>query len=218
MSRIKIIKIQDLWPGIILDRLIDERGFKTHKEFIEKFNEWKDKSSYSNYPDIREKDLSRWIHGIVKKPNKNKLKMFSDFFGVNIDYLKCKDIRKGRIRHLNDESKFRLIESTQDENLIKSLERENKISALKDYCKHLGFTFCYEPTEIIPETHISEIIEDGKLYTLEITDNLITDAQLSVSFQDGTSVIINDSQLDGLIENIEHYIEFEFSKFFKAKK
>ena len=214
MPHIKVIKVQNISTGIILKRLIDER-FTTHKKFVEAFNKWKDNSSYSGRPHIMEKDLSRWIRGVVKKPHDIKLKMFSDFFGVDIDYLKCEKIRIPRI---NSETKFKLAESIQEESLLKSLKKEESLSALEKYCKHLGIKITSEPIKTVPVISIEEVIQDGKLYTIEITDDSPSDVELTVLLQDGSSTTITDNQLDELSANIERYVEFEFSKLFKAKK
>ena len=218
MNQIRIISVEELSTGKILKILIEEQDYETQKAFIEKFNEWKDESDYSDYPDITEKDLSRWINGTVKKPGRKKLEMFSAFFNVPVDYLECKESRKRNIRKMNSDHTQEIIESADNPNLLESLKKESRFMALKDYCRHLGIQVSYEITKGDSVTYETEVIQEGKLYTVEVTDNSAVEAELTVQFQDGSTILITDQQLNELGSKIDSYIEFEFSKLMKSKK
>ena len=207
MPKITVKNVEELSTGKLLKQLIDEGGFKTQKDFTNKFNDWLSTSKHFDQPPIAEKDLSRWINGTVK-PRTAKLILFADFFNVDVEYLKCTQSRRFHSKQLPDFSKF---QDTNDE-LIQSIKEQQQFEKFKQYCETLGYKFEFLATNSEKVTYETEILENGKLYTLEITDEIGTSPELVIVYPDGIEITPTHEQIKQFMENVNHVLEYEFSK------
>lgn len=75
-----------------LKELIDETGL-SHKDFCAVFNAWlkekKREGKYLEQPDLTNPHISRWIKWDGVKMRPDKIKMFSDYFNIDPEYLAC---------------------------------------------------------------------------------------------------------------------------------
>lgn len=218
LTTIKIKEVIQLSVGQRLSDLIQEgiqKGdFSSQKGFIRCFNEWiADK--HANETPITEKDLSRWKNDKVK-PRLNKIELFAEFFNVNTDYLLCKEYRKPRISKKplsveqikEDYSNF----DRQNPNLLEEIKKQQKLEDFQKYCEQLGFKFNRIVADKEPITWEDEVIKDGKLFTLEITDDSVSDVTLEVIYPNGGKVRPSINQFEEIIGNVDNMIHFEFSK------
>lgn len=212
MPKITIKKVSEIDVGRILKQLIDERGYKNQREFTNAFNDWLG-SIQTEQPPVTEKDVSRWINGTVK-PRNNKLELFAQFFDVNVGYLQCKEHRKG-VRHSS--KTLKLWDSMPDMQVdMAAIKKAEQFEKLQAYCETLGYKFEYVPTKEEVIAYDAEIVDDGKIYSVEITDTIGTDPDTIVVFPDGSTVTPDEDTLKKFIENVNHVLEYEFDKLKKG--
>lgn len=214
MPKVSVKSVEELNTARILKQLIDEKGYKTQKAFVQDFNDWLNKKK-SDIPPISEKDVSRWTTGTVV-PRTNKLKEFAAFFEVNLDYLQGKAYRK-QIRNMSYDRLQELTALIPDSNLLLELQHEEQFTRLKAYCETLGFKFEYVASDTDSVTYETEVFQDGKIYTLEVTDQAGSDPVTVITYPDGSTVMPNEEELTDFIAAVNHVLEYEFSKLKKGQ-
>lgn len=208
MASIKIIKVEDLSTGSRLKELIQSRS-DSQKDFIRKFNQWL-QEQHADHPRITEKDISRWVNGKVK-PRKDKLLLFSEYFGVDVGYLECtSSIRKKRRISQDDFKKFH--PTVDDQQLSERLKQIMLYDRFQSYCESLGFHFEQEATASQEVTNQHDFTYNGKRYVVELTEDEGTDPEWIITFPDGKKIIRTPEQFAELVQSCGNIIEYEFSK------
>lgn len=212
----EVLSVEEVTSGSVLKRLIDEADdLKNQKDFVAKFNDWL-ADHHPDAPAVTEKDVSRWTTGRVS-PRKNKLLLFAEYFNVPMECFKGEaEVRKRKIRHVTDEKWLQLADASIPESIKADLKRYRRFNALMKYCEDLGYKIEERVTSGQETTFEVEITEGGKLYHLQITDNKEADG-ITVVFPDGTKFNPTDEQLETLLNNVDHAVEYEFYNL-KTKK
>lgn len=209
MPKITVKSITEIGIGTILKQLIEERGYQSQKEFTSDFNNWLTDTK-SDQPPISEKDVSRWINGTVK-PRLNKLELFATFFNVSIEYLQGKEYKRVP-RKLPDTVLKKIEQETSYPGLLQSIKDLDHFEKLKTYCELLGYRFEYSGTKAETISYSTEIIENGKIYSVDVTDTIGTDPELLLVYPDNSSVPLADEQIKKFVENVNHALEYELYK------
>ena len=203
----KIINIDEISTGIRLKQLLEERNL-SNKRFVKQFNLWleneQSKGNYTDEPELREKDFSRW----TRKNNPvqmrdNKIKMFADFFGVDENYLNCTQVEKRQTDRIDFSQFDRLVDLEELRRGVEAAEREDYII---DLLKNLGYAITEIPIGI-KDTDTFQFIEEKKLVTA--TDSCTVNRERRITDKDGVIRIINSKTF---YDNIEKYIKFEVSQ------
>lgn len=215
MPKVTVKKISEIGVGRILRQLIEEKGYKNQKDFTNAFNQWLEENKSTQSP-ITEKDVSRWLNGSVK-PRNNKLELFADFFGVNVGYLQCKEYRKG-VRHTTNATKLLDSMPKMDSELIESVKKAEQFEKLQAYCETLGYKFEYISTSNETVTYDTELVQDGKIYTIEVTDTIGAEPNTAITFPDGSTAIPDEKQLQEFIASVNHVLDYELHKLRKDEK
>lgn len=188
----QVIKVESISTGQRLKQLVSEMNI-SNKEFIRQLNTWlKEKQAAGEYreqPEIKEKDLSRW----TRKENPvhmrtDKIKLFADFFNVNVDYLQCKQVNKDRPA----------FKSWSEEEIIAFRKEQVLIELLKT----IGYSFDLVPTEI--ETNDCCQFIDGDLLITGI-ESYPSDFEPHITDPNGNTFVFDSTSLLG---HVEKYIKF----------
>lgn len=212
----RVISRKPLSFGIRLKELINESGFVTQKQFVESFAVWKSKKTeYGSIPDPEEKDISRWIKGVVKIPNKSKRIMFADFFDVDVEYLECTQLEKKKPKkskkQINQDSIYDKWATKLSPDSIKSSENELKKSEhLIPFLEGLGYMVEFVPEDNEINEHIYEIIRDNEILTIQALSTYETDFSVDITYPNGTTKNLTYGSFEELINRIEKFIQFEF--------
>lgn len=200
----KVIRTERITTGQRLKQLVSEMNI-SNKEFIRQLQTWlKEKQATGEYreePEILEKDFSRWTR--EDKPVQmriNKIRMFADFFGVDPEYLQCKQVSRNK----HDFSGFdNQIDSRA---LQKQVEEAEKESSWIELLKILGYSVDLVPTEIETDDCFQFIYGDLLVTAIE---SYPVDFEAHIIDPSGNTYIFDSSRF---FEDIEKYIKFQISQ------
>jgi len=222
MNRTRIIKSEIITTGSRLKELINQKNFKYQKDFVEDLANWKDlQPKYNSIKAPAEKDISRYITGEVKHPEKIRLQMFADYFGVDFEYLNCTqldplDKKKHKKRKIKKNSSS-LEKQDVSMNEISQWERKDKMI---DYLRFIGYKITISPTSSSTEAATYKVLkqkgDDALLLTIEQENDVMDGYEIEIEYPDGIVQKLNDDDMNNAFENITDFIDFTMNKLKKG--
>ena len=195
-----IIKIEPISVGNRLKDLIEEQTI-SKKEFVRQFNQWlenqQENGKYIEQPKLTEKDLSRWTKGRVNM-RQDKIEMFANFFGVDVNYLACTQLDK----HKPDLNKYD--NQINLEQLRKAVEEIEKKKPWLQLLKEKGYVLKTIP--ITWNTEEFQFLDDGQIITA--VDSIGEDPETYITDPEGNCYLYDD----GLINDLDAYLRFRVSQ------
>lgn len=207
----KVIRTERITTGQRLKQLVSERDI-SNKEFIRQLKTWlKEKQAAGEYreePEISEKDFSRWTR--EDKPVQmriNKIRMFADFFGVDPEYLQCKQVSRNKpdFSEFDNQIDLKVLQKPVEE-AEKAMSWIEKERSWIELLRILGYSVDLVPAEI--ETDDCFQFIDGDLLVTAIESYPI-DFEPHITDPSGNIYIFDSSRF---FEEIEKYIKFQISQ------
>ena len=148
--------------------------------------------AYTDCPPFNPHTISKWINdkGSLRRNRKEILKQLADIFDVDPAYLECKQVEKHKKEVCFTSA------SSELKNDVKRLE------VFKSYLESIGIRWDYS---IKGETEISEYIDSGYLYTVEVP--IGDEIEIILTFND-KSFTFSESEFNKKIQDLERYVKF----------
>lgn len=200
MKTTYVLKREPITLGMRLDELINE-NYDSQYMFTKKFNEFlveKQKDGlYTDQPILKKEHVSRWVRDRVKM-GEAKIRMFADFFGVDYEYLACKQYDKHKPDTLPI-SKEDIRERENFDSMINFLELNGykvEISCIADV---------HSPVDI------QKCIVDGYICEAVVTFESVPES-FDITFPDKKVVRISADIFEKFVKDTIKYIKFSLNE------
>lgn len=194
-----IINEESISTGKRLKELIMEKKL-TQEQFAEEFN-------------TQTKTVSEWVNnkGVIRKSNLAKI---ANFFDVDVEYLTCDQLEKRK--SLKNASAKEIGEKwADDHNLKQAILDHKQWSRLQDYLEYLGVTIQLIEKDLETDVAINQVLIDKQIITFREVFSFATSYEVEVGIKDRGSVIVSESELKAIIENVNDFIMFKFQRLLK---